>query len=104
VWGSFGDDPPVKCGVRPTSATQVAPSAWVRCDLPRTTPYYGELLHADVSWNLWNSVRELSDLASIFPNYRVAHFLSVGATRYDELRYTCFLRSCCSERPNPAGY
>ena len=86
--GSFGADPPVECGVRPTSVAQVGPSVRVRCDLPRTTPYYGELLHTDVSVlgnkiassqfglvqrsdgarHFRNSVRELSDQGSCFPN------------------------------------
>ena len=82
-------DAPAECGVWLTSAAQVGPSALVCCDLPRTTPYYGELLHADVlvlvntrkiassqfglvqrgggARHLLNSVRELSDQTSCFP-------------------------------------
>jgi len=68
----------------------------VRCDLPRNTPpfrrYYGELHHADISlllnknggsqfshvqhsggaWHLLNSVRQHSEHASFFTNYKVA--------------------------------
>ena len=122
--GSFGAEPPAECGVRPTSAAQVWSSAGVRCDLPHTTPYYGEMFHTDVrvlvnkiassqfglvyrsngARHLRNSFRELSDQASIFPNHKVVHSLSVGATRYHDMTDNCFLRSYCSERPNPAGY
>jgi hypothetical protein len=42
-------DATVDFGVWPTSAVQVEPSAQVCCDLPAITPYYDELLHADVS-------------------------------------------------------
>ena len=86
--GSFGADPTVECVVRPTLAAKVGASAGVSCDVPRTTPYYGELLHTDVSVpvnkrassqsdlmhrsdgarHLRNSVRELSDQDSCFPN------------------------------------
>jgi len=117
-------DATVDFGVWPTSAVQVGPSAQVCCDLPRITPYYDELLHADISVlvnkfdsskfglvqrtgggrNLRNSVRDLSGQASRFPNYKVAHSLSVGATHYRKLKETRFLCSCCSERPDNAGY
>jgi hypothetical protein len=54
--GIFVADTPVECGVRPTSAAQVGPSAGVGCDLPRNIPpflgHYGELHHADVSFLL----------------------------------------------------
>jgi len=122
--GSFVADATVDFGVWPTSDVRVGPSAQVCCDLPRITPYYDELLHTDASVlvnkfdsskfglvqrragarNLRNSVRELSGQASCFPNYKVAHSLSVGATHYRKLRETRFLCSCCSERPDNAGY
>jgi hypothetical protein len=115
-----------ECGVWLTPAAQVGPSAMVCCDLPSTTPYYGELLHADVlvlintrkiassqfglvqrgggARHHLNSVRELSDQTSCSPNYKVAYSLSVGATHYHKLKETGYLRSCCSERPDHAGY
>jgi hypothetical protein len=51
--GSFVTDAPAECAVRPTSTTQVGPSARLRNDLRRNRQpflgHYGELHHADFS-------------------------------------------------------
>jgi hypothetical protein len=51
--GGFVPEAPAECGVRPTSATQIGPSAGVRCDLPRNRQSflgrYSELCQAHVS-------------------------------------------------------
>ena len=102
--GSFVADAPVGCVVRPTSATQVGSSAGVRCDLRRNRqPFLGhcnELHHADVSLllnknavlkfdlvqpsegarHLRNSVRELSDQTSYFPNYKLTIYSLPGTS------------------------
>jgi len=99
--GNFVADAPAECAVRPTSAVQVGPSAGVRCDLPRDRPpflgQYSELRHAHVSLllnknaashfgfvqrsdgarHLLNTVRQLSDQASCFPDYKVAPSISL---------------------------
>jgi hypothetical protein len=100
---SFVADASVERGGRSKSAAQFEIIAGVHCDLQRNRPpfrgHYGELNHADVSLllnkkdgshfglvqssdsarHLWKSVRELSDQASCFPNYKVAISLSAGA-------------------------
>jgi hypothetical protein len=92
---------PVECGVRRTWVAQVGPSARVHCDLPRKRPpflgLYGELYHTDESLfvnkkdglefglvqhsedarHIRNSVREISDQASCFTNYKMALSMSL---------------------------
>jgi len=94
--GSFVADAPAECAVRPTSAAQFGPSAGVRWDLQRNRPpflgQYSDLHHAHVSLlvnknanplfglvqrsdgdeHIRNSVREIYNQASFFPNYKVA--------------------------------
>jgi len=94
--GSFVADAPAECAVRPTSVVQVGSSAGVRCDLSRNIPpflgHYSELHHAHASLFLnkdapsqfglvqrvegtrhfLNTVRQISDQASCFPDYKVA--------------------------------
>jgi hypothetical protein len=90
--GSFVAQTAVECGVRPTSTAQVGPGEQVLYALPRYRPlflgHYGEMHQAEVSMLLnknavsqfgvvqrgdaerhyLNSIRELSDQASFFPN------------------------------------
>jgi len=126
---SFVADAPVECVVLRTSAANVQPSARVRCHLPRNTSpflgHYGELHHADVSLLLNKTagpkfgpvqncngarhlllwVRELSDQASWFPNYKVALSMSLvlqnilSKTDRDPFLEQMFLRETGSSRP-----